>query len=225
MANQRILYTEEMVGYNHPTKADTLNRHAMIEHLEDGTHGAITPSSVTCAGAISGTTGTFTGAIDISGAAAGQIAFPGTPNLSADVNTLDDYEEGTYTAIMTCGTSGTITLEAAQNLLSYTKIGRQVTVIGSLKVASVSSPVGTLLINLPFVIGNLDETAGTFMAICGYITVNAIATAGALVIVGIEGDSSFSIQEQTTTGLDSGLADNMKAATYIRLSFSYFTTV
>jgi len=38
MANQRILYTEEMVGYGHPTKADTLNRALMIEHGEDGQH-------------------------------------------------------------------------------------------------------------------------------------------------------------------------------------------
>ncbi len=38
MANQRILATEEMVGYGHATKADTLNRHGFIEHLEDGTH-------------------------------------------------------------------------------------------------------------------------------------------------------------------------------------------
>lgn len=38
MANQRILYTEEMVGYGHPTKADTLNRLAYVSHNEDGTH-------------------------------------------------------------------------------------------------------------------------------------------------------------------------------------------
>ena len=38
MANQRILATEEMVGDNHATKADTLNRHGMVEHAEDGTH-------------------------------------------------------------------------------------------------------------------------------------------------------------------------------------------
>jgi hypothetical protein len=40
MANQRILASEEMVGYGHGTKADTLNRLAMIEHGEDGVHGA-----------------------------------------------------------------------------------------------------------------------------------------------------------------------------------------
>ena len=38
MANQRILYSEEMVGDNHPTKTDTLNRHGMIEHNEAGKH-------------------------------------------------------------------------------------------------------------------------------------------------------------------------------------------
>lgn len=39
MANMRILASEEMVGYGHGTKADTLNRLAMIEHSEAGVHG------------------------------------------------------------------------------------------------------------------------------------------------------------------------------------------
>ena len=38
MANLRILATEEMVGYGHATKTDTLNRLMMVEHNEDGTH-------------------------------------------------------------------------------------------------------------------------------------------------------------------------------------------
>ena len=38
MADQRILYTEQMVGAGHPTKADTLNRLALVEHNVDGTH-------------------------------------------------------------------------------------------------------------------------------------------------------------------------------------------
>lgn len=38
MADQRIQYTEEMVGAGHPTKSDTLNRHPAIEHNMDGTH-------------------------------------------------------------------------------------------------------------------------------------------------------------------------------------------
>jgi len=38
MADQRIAYTEEMVGSGHPTKNDTLNRHGLVEHETDGTH-------------------------------------------------------------------------------------------------------------------------------------------------------------------------------------------
>ena len=46
MANQRILATEEMVGYGHATKADTLNRLTMVEHSEAGVHGAVARASM-----------------------------------------------------------------------------------------------------------------------------------------------------------------------------------
>jgi hypothetical protein len=46
MADQRILASEEMVGASHATKADTLNRLALVEHNTDGTHNAITPATV-----------------------------------------------------------------------------------------------------------------------------------------------------------------------------------
>jgi hypothetical protein len=38
MADQTIAYTEEMVGSGHPTKSDTLNRLALVQHGTDGTH-------------------------------------------------------------------------------------------------------------------------------------------------------------------------------------------
>ncbi len=38
MSDERILYTEFMIGANHPTLADTLNRLALIEHNTDGSH-------------------------------------------------------------------------------------------------------------------------------------------------------------------------------------------
>lgn len=38
MADQRIQYTEQMVGANHPTLQDTLNRLTLVEHNNDGTH-------------------------------------------------------------------------------------------------------------------------------------------------------------------------------------------
>lgn len=45
MADQRILYTEELVGANHATKADTLNRLTLVEHNNDGTHIPVTFSA------------------------------------------------------------------------------------------------------------------------------------------------------------------------------------
>jgi hypothetical protein len=51
----------------------------------------------------------------------GQIQFPATQNASSNANTLDDYEEGNFTATITSG--GTFT-DLANG--SYTKIGRQV---------------------------------------------------------------------------------------------------
>lgn len=38
MSDQRIQYTEKMVGAGHPTLTDTLNRLSLIEHNTDGTH-------------------------------------------------------------------------------------------------------------------------------------------------------------------------------------------
>jgi len=49
MADERIQYTEEMVGAGHPTKADTLNRRADVEHNADGTHKA---AAITSGGGI-----------------------------------------------------------------------------------------------------------------------------------------------------------------------------
>lgn len=38
MADQRVLYTEELVGATHPTKTDVVNRLSLVEHNNDGTH-------------------------------------------------------------------------------------------------------------------------------------------------------------------------------------------
>lgn len=40
MADLRIKYTERMVGANHPTLVDTLNRLLLAEHTNDGNHSA-----------------------------------------------------------------------------------------------------------------------------------------------------------------------------------------
>jgi hypothetical protein len=79
------------------------------------------------------------------------IAFPATQSSSSDANTLDDYEEGTYTAVINPSSSGSITLTTSEKTLSYTKIGRMVSVNGYISVNSSSSPTGSsITLNLPF---------------------------------------------------------------------------
>ncbi len=137
----------------------------------------LTSGVVTVAGNIviadAGTIGSAsdTDAISISsggevGLTAGQLNFPDTQNASADVNTLDDYEEGEYTATITCSTSGSYTLGSNNNVLAYTKIGRLVQIQGHLNVTGESSPSGTLTLNLPFAAPNLTDSSDDVRTPC-----------------------------------------------------------
>jgi hypothetical protein len=92
---------------------------------------------------------------------------------------LTQYDEGTFTATLT-STTGTITLNSAQDLMQYTRIGRMVYVSGQIVVSSVSSPTGILTLGgLPFTVnGSLGELAGrgaiTVVAEGVGITVNSV---------------------------------------------------
>ena len=83
------------------------------------------------------------------------IQFPASQVANGGANVLDDYEEGEYEGTLTCG-SGTVTVNGSFNTLAYTKIGRMVHVQGALVVSAISSPSGTLALNLPFTSGTLN---------------------------------------------------------------------
>jgi len=109
-----------------------------------------------------------TGLLDLSASTSGQIKFPATQNASANANTLDDYEEGTWTPVLTYGTPGTLAVTQA-NYGFYTKIGRQVFVqfIVRLSAFSKGTASGQLKITgLPFTVA-ADEQ-GTTVAIATY---------------------------------------------------------
>ncbi len=81
----------------------------------------------------------------------GGIKFPATQVSSADANTLDDYEEGTWTPTFEGGTTNP-TLSYSVQVARYTKIGNVVTVNGRIRVSTISSAgSGTCFIaGLPF---------------------------------------------------------------------------
>jgi hypothetical protein len=71
------------------------------------------------------------------------ITFPATQSASSDANTLDDYEEGTWTPVIRGdGTAGTYELNAATGA-NYTKIGRQVTISAFIQLAASITAGGT----------------------------------------------------------------------------------
>jgi hypothetical protein len=112
---------------------------------------------------------TFTGqatipTINLTG---GQITFPATAVPSADANTLDDYEEGSFTPAWGASTTApTVTYVVQQGY--YTKIGNIVNVIIGLVNASKSGGSGDLTITgLPFVPGgggSLNALGGSIIS-------------------------------------------------------------
>ena len=80
------------------------------------------------------------------------ITFPATQSASSDANTLDDYEEGTWTPNQG---SGLTVIGTFSSVGIYTKVGRQVTVYGiSSSTTSISLISGQLCSNLPFTQGD-----------------------------------------------------------------------
>ena len=77
------------------------------------------------------------------------IAFPATQSASADANTLDDYEEGTWTPVAAVGFT---IVGATVASGSYTKIGNLVQVTGSLGGATTIASAGgnTRITGMPF---------------------------------------------------------------------------
>lgn len=142
------------------------------------------------------------------------ITFPAAQSASTDANTLDDYEEGTFTPTLTPNTSGSITVDTSNDTLSYTKIGRQVTIIGQVNVSSVSSPVGTYisLSNLPFTSADLSELAGRAGNATSFYDDSAgtVTTQGNIML------------ENTTTLRIYMTAANVAASDAFIFSFSYF---
>jgi hypothetical protein len=84
------------------------------------------------------------------------ITFPATQSASTDPNTLDDYEEGTWTVTLTSGgTSPVYTSQAG----SYTKISNFVYFRFYLKLSSVTAAGTQIRFSLPFTVGTGADAA------------------------------------------------------------------
>jgi hypothetical protein len=78
------------------------------------------------------------------------ITFPATQSASSDANTLDDYEEGSFTPIFAASGGTTPTTQTGTG--AYIKIGRVVHLHGQISWSGSGSAGSNLRIDLPFIV-------------------------------------------------------------------------
>jgi len=143
------------------------------------------------------------------------LKFPATQVTSADANTLDDYEEGTWIPGMATG-SGSVSLSTASG--TYTKIGRMVTATGYLLVSS-STGSGFLRINnLPFTCSNsnaAESAASLYFDVVNY----------SLPVTGLVGhvvaNTSYILVEANSVGSGTDAGGMLVGGTTIRVTVTY----
>lgn len=134
---------------------------------------------------------------------------------------LDDYEEGRLVVTATPSSSGTITLDTGVDNMSYTKVGRKVSITGVILLSSVSSPVGNYIsISLPFEVANLNNQGGSVAGSC--FVFNATGNSGQYSIIALEAQTYLRIYKNTGTGSVATAAD-FTGNESIYIGLTYFT--
>ena len=176
--------------------------------------------SLTSAGllTVTGTAKVSTGAA-VGGATPGTggLAFPAIQVAVADVNTLDDYEEGTFTPAITFG-GAAVGLTYTTQTGSYTKVGRSVHFQIRIDLSNKGSSVGNAVITaLPFSVNAVASAISI-----GYIS--AITFADFLMGACDPTATTITLRESTNAGAVTNITDADFANTsIIILAGSYET--
>jgi hypothetical protein len=180
----------------------------------DGTSGLTTNSGTVISASTIGVGGT-TPSTSGSG-----ITFPATQSASSNANTLDDYEEGTWTPVITDGTNNATM--ATGNGATYIKIGRSVTVNGACFTSSLGSVSGVVRISgLPFASGSTNNFYGAGATAPEQVNI----TAGqSFVVVPNASTTNLNLKiSNSTDGVTSLTATQWSADGFALFSCTYFT--
>ena len=147
------------------------------------------------------------------------IAFPATQSASTDANTLDDYEEGTFTpTIEGTTTAGTTTYSSRQG--TYVKIGKYVHLqIFIVLAAAHTGTGGTKISGFPFQSGNTFGAGGSVPYKVAFVTTGAD-------FMQTEANTTFGYLRYST-GVAHGDINpsvNMQNTTGFMLNISYIST-
>lgn len=134
-----------------------------------------TISNPTVSGTMAAAAATFSGTVspaglvDASGASAGQVKFPATQNASSNANTLDDYDERSWTPVLG-GAGGTSGQTYTTQLGRAVKTGRKVCATFQVTLSAKGTITGAVQIQgLPY---TADATVGASAALPYYVTLN-----------------------------------------------------
>ena len=129
------------------------------------------------------------------------VTFPATQSASSDANTLDDYEEGTWTVGLTPASGSFTSITWADQSGRYTKIGNTVTVWFTVytNAITVGTASGDLKISgLPFSVStdiNGNRSAGALSNVSAWAAGNMPETVG-----NIGGGTTLLLWKRTTAG-------------------------
>lgn len=173
--------------------------------------GGATPAAGTFT-TTSQTTATVSTSVNLTG---GQIVFPAVQVPSANVNTLDDYEEGTFSPTITFATPGDLTVAYSSQTGVYTKVGRLVHFTINLLTTTFTHTTasGTLQISgLPFAsTGNHSAAIARWAGVTSAVTTPQIVAyvGGSVIQLEVMNVATGAITSLTTANAATGVQKNI----------------
>ena len=158
--------------------SETLTNKALNGSLGATTPSTVVATTVVASSTIKGATTIGVGNATPSASGAG-ITFPATQSDSTDANTLDDYEEGTWTPTDGSGAGLSFTINGTS---TYTKIGKQVICRAGLTYPVTASGANANIGGLPFATASNGGASGQ-MLVC-------VTNAAVVILGGYAGNAS-----------------------------------
>lgn len=203
------------------TPAITLS--TSITGFLQGNGTAISAASTTGSGSVLAlqATPSFSTTIGVGAATASAsgsgITFPATQSASSDANTLDDYEEGTFTAGIAFG-GGTTGITYGSTASSYTKIGNRAFLNIRIVLSSKGTSTGSAtMTGFPFAVENVSN-----QFICSIFTGNSYGAGANSLNSTLSPGATSSSLNSFAAGTNAALADtDFTNSTSINFSAQY----
>jgi hypothetical protein len=146
------------------------------------------------------------------------ITFPATQSASSDANTLDDYEEGTFTPVLTGTGGGTATYSAQVG--RYRKIGSFVCVWARVDLATVGSLTDFITVdNLPFA----SQNATNYYSIGTVLLANTTFTGSPVSFMNPNSTNAYLLLSVSGAAVGLVVAGNLTSSTSVTITICYHT--